>query len=96
MTAPESGDHEALRERVRERMKAEGIPAGTDDPLLLALGAKPLDGDHALPAGWTVCRCEGCGQSKPVRHIHYGNGRIWTACATCKPPHNNARSSDDG
>ena len=28
-------------------MKAEGIPAGTDDPLLLALGAKPLDGDHA-------------------------------------------------
>ena len=41
-----TGDHEALRERVRERMKAEGIPAGTDDPLLLALGAKPLDGDY--------------------------------------------------
>jgi len=27
---------------VRDRMEEEGIPVGTDDPLLLALGATPL------------------------------------------------------
>jgi len=32
----------ALRQRVRDRMEEEGIPVGTDDPLLLALGATPL------------------------------------------------------
>lgn len=32
----------------RERMAAEGIPVGTDDPMLLALGATPLpdSGSH--------------------------------------------------
>lgn len=43
MTAPTAdAGGEALRRRVRERMAAEGIPHGTDDPLLLALGASPL------------------------------------------------------
>lgn len=36
-------DHDDLRRRTRERMEREGIPAGTDDPGLLALGAKPLE-----------------------------------------------------
>jgi hypothetical protein len=31
-----------MRIRVRLRMQAECFPVGTDDPLLLALGAQPL------------------------------------------------------
>lgn len=43
-----AGEDGELRRRVRERMEAEGIPVGTDDPTLLALGAAPL------------CEVEGC------------------------------------
>jgi hypothetical protein len=32
-----------VRRRARDRMRAEGIPVGTDDPTLLALGARPLE-----------------------------------------------------
>lgn len=38
----DNGEDGELRRRVRERMEAEGIPVGTDDPTLLALGAAPL------------------------------------------------------
>lgn len=33
---------EPLRDRVRRRMAAEGVPVGTDDPLLISLGARPF------------------------------------------------------
>ncbi len=33
---------ESIRRRVRERMERERIPIGSDDPTLLALGARPL------------------------------------------------------
>jgi hypothetical protein len=35
---------EALRSRTQDRMEQGGIPAGTDDPILLALGAQSLPG----------------------------------------------------
>jgi len=38
---------DSLRERIRERMNRLGIPQGTDDPLLLALGAEPLPDETA-------------------------------------------------
>lgn len=36
-------DNGPLTRRVRERMERDGIPVGTDDPGLLALGARPLE-----------------------------------------------------
>lgn len=35
--------------RVRKRMSDDGIPVGTDNPDLLALGARPLPEDEVPP-----------------------------------------------
>lgn len=45
-----------LRQRTRERMAALGIPAGTDTPKLLALGAKPLPGEPMNEAREIIAR----------------------------------------
>jgi hypothetical protein len=56
-----------IPQAIQERMKAEGIPVGTDDPTLLALGARPLDAEHQCryPApngqGFPVNQCLDCG-----------------------------------
>jgi len=42
-----------LKRRVIERMERDGIPRGTDDPGLLALGARPLCPEHELRAAMT-------------------------------------------
>jgi hypothetical protein len=39
----------SLRSNVEERMAAESIPIGTDDPMLLALGATPLPSEETTP-----------------------------------------------
>jgi hypothetical protein len=38
-----SDGRSALVQRVRERMEREGIPIGTDDPTLLAMGATRVE-----------------------------------------------------
>jgi hypothetical protein len=43
-------DADDLRERVVERMRRDGIPRGTDNPELLAVGAAPLCPEHDLRA----------------------------------------------
>lgn len=42
-----------LKRRVIERIERDGIPRGTDDPGLLALGAQPLCPEHDLRAAMT-------------------------------------------
>lgn len=62
------GPTSMLRERVRERMERDGIPIGTDDPTLLALGARPLAPEHRCryprpnDLGFPANQCLDCGE----------------------------------
>lgn len=53
--------------RIRRLIEREGIPVGTDDPMLLALGARRLEAEHQCryPApngqGFPVNQCLDCG-----------------------------------
>lgn len=49
----ERAGEDELRERVRKRMAQEGIPVGSDDPIVKALGAPPLP-NGTISAGATV------------------------------------------
>lgn len=57
-----------MRERVKRRMAEEGIPVGSDDPTLQALGAPPL---HRLLKPFTKYIC-------PIGHGQLGHSSIWT------------------
>lgn len=69
----------AVRTRTLERMQKLGIPQGTDDPLLVSLGARPLaraelmsdESVAEIPAGWRWCPdCDGEGVI--TRDVAYG------------------------
>ena len=79
---------EQFMTRLKANMRKLGIPVGTDDPTLLALGARPLEAEHQCryPApngqGFPVNQCLDCG------------GWIIAELDTTPPP--NARGSSDG
>lgn len=54
---------DSVRQRVRERMRRERIPVGTDDPMLLTLGAQPLSLERPCS---TCCGYGYLGHTNPV------------------------------